>query len=255
MLSPNFSLFLSLLGEKMFLFLLCMSWQALREQAVERAAGLASVGKDCLGSTGDRGQSTSHERPAQLWSQETCWLNWKTAILSGKLSSSPFEKGEKPLSQGLKILRDWQAALARTRAYSLVETGCVEEGIVPQKDLARSQNVVFCDPNKQFFFFFLNFLSLSLLDFPGILVIKNLPVNAGDSGHLSLIPGSWQFNPAGLERSPGGGNVNPLQYYCLENSMDRGAWWVRVHGVTKSWTPLSDRAWLNTHGPLIINYS
>lgn len=91
--------------------------------------------------------------PAQLWSQETCWLNWKTAILSGKLSSSPFEKGEKPLSQGLKILRDWQAALARTRAYNLVEMDCVEEGIVHQKDLARSQNTVFCDPNKQFFFF------------------------------------------------------------------------------------------------------
>ena len=36
-------------------------------------------------------------------------------------------------------------------------------------------------------------------------------------------------------RSPGGGNGNPLQYSCLENSMDRGAWWATVHGVTKSW--------------------
>ena len=44
----------------------------------------------------------------------------------------------------------------------------------------------------------------------------------------------------GLGRSPEEGNGNPLQYFCLENSMDRGAWWAIVHGVTKSWTRLSD---------------
>ena len=49
--------------------------------------------------------------------------------------------------------------------------------------------------------------------------------NAGDPGS---IPGS--------ERVPGEGNVNPLQYSCLKNSIDRGAWWVIVHGVTKSQT-------------------
>ena len=53
--------------------------------------------------------------------------------------------------------------------------------------------------------------------------------NAGDPG---LIPGSG--------RSPGEGNGNPLQYSCLENSLDRGAWWATVHGVTKSQTQLSD---------------
>jgi len=47
-------------------------------------------------------------------------------------------------------------------------------------------------------------------------VIKNPLANAGDTGDASLIPGS--------KRSPGVGNVNPLQYTCLENSMDRGAW-------------------------------
>ena len=47
-----------------------------------------------------------------------------------------------------------------------------------------------------------------------------------------LIPGSG--------RSPGEGNGNPLQYSCLENSMDRGTWWATVHGVAKSWTQLSD---------------
>ena len=45
----------------------------------------------------------------------------------------------------------------------------------------------------------------------------------------------------GLGRSPG----NPLPYSCLENPMDRGVWWVTVHGVTKSWTQL--REWLSTH--------
>ena len=53
--------------------------------------------------------------------------------------------------------------------------------------------------------------------------------NAGDPGS---IPGSG--------RSPGEGNGNPLQYSCLENRMDRGAWWATVHGVAKSRTQLSD---------------
>ena len=63
-------------------------------------------------------------------------------------------------------------------------------------------------------------------------MVKNPPVNKGDEGDVDSIPGSG--------RSPGEGNGNPLQYYCLENSMDRGAWWATVHGVAKSWTRLSD---------------
>ena len=59
-------------------------------------------------------------------------------------------------------------------------------------------------------------------DFPGGLVVKNLPANAGD---LGLIPG-WG-------RCPGEGNVNPLQYSCLGNPMDRGAWQTTIHGVSK----------------------
>ena len=59
-------------------------------------------------------------------------------------------------------------------------------------------------------------------------MVKNLPANVGDTG---LIPV--------LGRSPGEGNGNPLHYSCLENPMDRGAWWVIVHGVTKSWTRLN----------------
>ena len=60
------------------------------------------------------------------------------------------------------------------------------------------------------------------------LVVKNPPVNAGDVRDVGLIP-EW-------ERSPGGGHGNPLQYSCLENPMDRGAWRAIVHRVTKSWS-------------------
>ena len=51
-----------------------------------------------------------------------------------------------------------------------------------------------------------------------------------------------QVPSLGPERSPGEGNGNPLQYYCLENFMDRGACWARFHGVAKSQTRLSDLA-------------
>ena len=57
-------------------------------------------------------------------------------------------------------------------------------------------------------------------------MVKNLAANAGDVRDRGSIPG--------LGRSPGKGNSNPLQYSHLENPMDRGAWWVKVHGVTKS---------------------
>ena len=59
-------------------------------------------------------------------------------------------------------------------------------------------------------------------------MVQNLPAKAGDVRDMGLIPG--------LGRSPGEGNGNPLQYSCLENSMDRGAWRVTVHGVTKNRT-------------------
>ena len=60
------------------------------------------------------------------------------------------------------------------------------------------------------------------MGFPSGSAVKNLPANAGD---LGSIPGS--------RRSRGEGNGNPLQYSFLRNSMDRGAWWATVHGVTK----------------------
>ena len=67
-------------------------------------------------------------------------------------------------------------------------------------------------------------------------MIKNPPPNAGDDKDMGLICGSGRF--------PGGGIGNPLQYSCLENPMDRGAWQATVHGVTKSQTQLKR---LSTH--------
>ena len=70
------------------------------------------------------------------------------------------------------------------------------------------------------------------------LVVKNLPFNAGDMRDAGSVPGSG--------RSPGIGNGNPLQYSCLENSMDTGAWQATVHGVAES-----DTAQQLTHTHLV----
>ena len=66
---------------------------------------------------------------------------------------------------------------------------------------------------------------LGAWDFPGGSVVKNPPTNARDMGSIP-----------GLGKSPGVGNGNPLQYSCLENLMDREAWWATVHEVAKSQT-------------------
>ena len=63
-------------------------------------------------------------------------------------------------------------------------------------------------------------------------MVKNLPASAGDARDAGSIPGSGRF--------PGEGNDNPLQFSCLENSMDRGACQATVHGVAKSQTQLSE---------------
>ena len=61
-------------------------------------------------------------------------------------------------------------------------------------------------------------------------MVRNLPASAGDIREEGPVPG--------LGRSHGVGNGNPLQYSCLENTIDRVAWWATVQGVTKSWTLL-----------------
>ena len=75
---------------------------------------------------------------------------------------------------------------------------------------------------------FISHVSL-LWGFHGDSEVKASACNAGELGSIS-----------GLGRSLGEGNGNPLQYSCLENPMDRGAWWAILHGVAKSWTRLND---------------
>ena len=71
------------------------------------------------------------------------------------------------------------------------------------------------------------------------LVVKNPPANAGDIRDADSIPG--------LGRSPGGGFGNPLQYSCLENHMDRGAWQATVHRVAKSPARLKQRMHMHVY--------
>ena len=67
-------------------------------------------------------------------------------------------------------------------------------------------------------------------DFLSSSVVKNLPANGEDRGSIPV-----------SGRSPGEGNSNSLQYFCLRNPINRRAWRATVHGVAKSWTQLSDR--------------
>ena len=69
-------------------------------------------------------------------------------------------------------------------------------------------------------------IKICMMGFPGGSMVKNPPNNAGDTGDAGSIPG-WG-------RSPGGRNGNPLQYFCLENSTDRGVWQARVPAVAES---------------------
>ena len=78
-----------------------------------------------------------------------------------------------------------------------------------------------------------------LSHFPGGSVVKNSLHNAGARGNLGLIPGSG--------RSPGGGKGNSIQYSCWENSKDRRAWWATVHGIAKSWRPLTTHICILSH--------
>ena len=68
------------------------------------------------------------------------------------------------------------------------------------------------------------------------LVVKNMPANSEDVRDVGSISGSG--------RSPGEGRDNPLQYFCLENPMDKEAWWTTVHGVSQSQTQLKQLSYM-----------
>ena len=74
-----------------------------------------------------------------------------------------------------------------------------------------------------------------------VLLVKNLPANAGDIRDTSSI--------TALGRFPGGGHGNSLKYSFLENPMDREAWWATAHGVAKSWTQLKRLSSSTKNGP------
>ena len=84
---------------------------------------------------------------------------------------------------------------------------------------------------------------MSLPGFPGGSEVKASACNVGD---LGLIPGSGS--------SPGEGNGNPLQYSCLENPMNRGAWWATVHRVAKSQTRLSEQLKVKVSLPMVKKF-
>ena len=81
--------------------------------------------------------------------------------------------------------------------------------------------------------------------FPSGAMVKNPPANAEDARDEGSVPGSGG--------SPGGGHGNPLQYCCLGNPMDRGAWRAAVHGIAKSWTPLRTHTHTHTHTHTRLN--
>ena len=79
-----------------------------------------------------------------------------------------------------------------------------------------------------FYVLFFGLKSYGIWAFQVALDVKNPPASAGVARDVGSIPG--------LGRSPGVGSGKLLQYYCLENAMDRGTWWAAGHGVTKSQT-------------------
>ena len=91
----------------------------------------------------------------------------------------------------------------------------------PQSECCQSLS---CPHGEKWNFFYA--FSVVWQDFPVGSVVRNPPANIGDTGDVGFIPE--------LGRSLGRGNGNPLQYSCLENCIDRGAWWATVHRVTKN---------------------
>ena len=158
----------------------------------------------------------------------TPWTVAYQAPLSMKLKGCHFLLRGKFLIQGWNLyLLHWQAgSLPLSHQGSPVFTPTIYflELFETQMPLYMCHWVF--PKNKNFFF--IN-LSMIIKVFPGDSDGEESTCNAGDLGSLP-----------GLGRSPGGGHGNPLQYSCLENPMDRGAWWAIFHGVSKSWTQLNN---------------
>ena len=121
-----------------------------------------------------------------------------------------------------------------TTCYVTYLSSLFTESLGPAQDLLH-QNCVFWTGALQYLRILVHSSGLSQV----LLVVRNLPANAGDIRE--------QVQSLGWEDSPGGGHGNPLQDSFLEKPMDRGTWWAAAHGVTKSGTWLSDLACTHVH--------
>ena len=93
---------------------------------------------------------------------------------------------------------------------------------------------------RNYFYYF--FIKQDIQSVELFIMLSVFPIFLCDSvGEVSALNAGDQGSVPEMGRSPGEGHDNPLQYFCLENSMDRGSWWATVMGVAKSWTGL------NTH--------
>ena len=115
------------------------------------------------------------------------------------------------------------------RMEGALHPACLEQALLSALPLKQTMVPLDCSliPHRPY-----QFHLVKLWGFPGASVVKNLPTSAGDAGIMGSIPE--------LGRSSGEGNGNPLQYSCLGNPTDKGAWRATVHGVAKSRTWLSD---------------
>ena len=158
----------------------------------------------------------------RLWILGICSASPSPWLLNFALTSLGLGRGEK---RGMHLFQGWAVMLmiwscgwfSPIRELDFLESSSKETGLAPHAIpcLLSVQSQSQCKGE-------ISQVLFPHSGFPGGSVVKNLPVNAGDSGSIP-----------GLGRSPGEGNGSPLQYPCLGNSMDREVWQATVHGVTK----------------------
>ena len=140
------------------------------------------------------------------------------------------EDGKSPRKQDKGRSEDLSEDLRQNKQHSWLSPVCIGQAQGEEKHIkGGAKALCLCPPPGCAVYFG--------MPFPVDSEVKASACNAGDPGSIP-----------GLGRSPGEGNGNPLQYSCLENLMDGGAWWATVHGVAKSQTRLSDFTFIQRTG-------